>query len=36
MKMFNQIEADRSGTVRAVLKTNGEPVEYGEPLVIIG
>lgn len=36
MKMFNQIEADRSGTVRALLKSNGEPVEYGEPLVIIG
>lgn len=35
MKIFNQIEADKAGTVIAVLKENGEPVEYGEPLFII-
>jgi len=35
MKMFNQIEADRSGTVKAVLVENGHPVEFDEPLVII-
>ena len=35
MKMFNQIEADKSGVVKAVLLENGEPVEFGQPLVII-
>jgi len=35
MKMFNQIEADRSGTVKAILVENGNPVEFDEPLVII-
>jgi len=35
MKMLNQIEADKSGTIKAILKENGEPVEYGEPLFII-
>lgn len=35
MKIFNQIEADKAGVVIAVLKDNGEPVEYGEPLFII-
>jgi acetyl-CoA carboxylase biotin carboxyl carrier protein len=35
MKMFNQIEADRSGTVKAILVENGHPVEFDEPLVII-
>ena len=36
MKMFNQIEADASGTVLAVLVGNGEPVEFDEPLFVIG
>ncbi len=36
MKLFNEIEADRAGTIRAILKKNGDPVEYGEPLFIIG
>ena len=36
MKMFNQIEADVAGTVKAILIENGQPVEYGEPLFIIG
>ena len=35
MKMFNEIEADRAGTVTAILVANGEPVEYDEPLFII-
>ena len=35
MKMFNQIEADKAGTVVAILVDNGEPVEYGQPLVVI-
>ena len=35
MKLMNEIEADVSGTVKAVLVENGEPVEYGEPLFII-
>lgn len=36
MKMFNQIEADVSGTVRAILVSNGQPVEFDEPLFVIG
>lgn len=35
MKMFNQIESDRSGTVKAILVENGHPVEFGEPLIVI-
>lgn len=35
MKIFNQIEADRAGTVIEVLKENGDPVEYGEALFVI-
>ena len=35
MKIFNPIEADHAGTVVAVLKQNGDPVEYGETLFII-
>ena len=36
MKLMNEIEADHSGVVKAILIENGQPVEYGEPLVIIG
>ena len=36
MKMFNQIEADKAGTVVAILGTNGQPVEFDEPLFVIG
>ena len=36
MKMFNQIEADASGTIVAVLGSNGQPVEFDEPLFVIG
>ncbi len=35
MKMFNQIESDKSGILRARLVENGQPVEYGQPLFII-
>ena len=35
MKMFNEIEADRSGVITGILVTNGEPVEFGQPLFII-
>lgn len=35
MKMMNQIESDTSGTVKAILVSNGEPVEYDEPMFII-
>lgn len=35
MKMFNQIEADRSGVVKAILVENGHPVEFDEPLIVI-
>jgi acetyl-CoA carboxylase biotin carboxyl carrier protein len=35
MKTRNQIPAPRAGTVTAVLFENGQPVEFGEPLVII-
>jgi len=35
MKMFNQIEADKAGTVTAILVENGQPVEYGQPLFVI-
>ena len=35
MKIMNQIEAEISGTVRAVLVEDGQPVEYGEPLIVI-
>lgn len=36
MKMFNTIEADKAGVVKACLVENAQPVEYGEPLFIIG
>lgn len=36
MKLLNEIETDRAGTVMAILVENGEPVEYGEPLFVIG
>lgn len=35
MKMLNQIEADKAGTIKAILKENGQPVEFGEPLFVI-
>ncbi|QBC44289.1 acetyl-CoA carboxylase biotin carboxyl carrier protein [Iodobacter fluviatilis] len=36
MKLLNEIEADKSGVIKAILVENGRPVEYGEPLFIIG
>jgi acetyl-CoA carboxylase biotin carboxyl carrier protein len=36
MKLLNEIEADQDGTVKAILVENGQPVEYGEPLFILG
>ena len=35
MKTMNQIPAPRSGTVIQILVEDGQPVEYGEPLMII-
>ena len=35
MKILNQIEADQSGVVAAILVENGQPVEYGQPLFVI-
>ena len=36
MKMFNQIEADKSGVIKARLVENGHPVEFNQPIFIIG
>jgi len=36
MKLMNEIEADASGTVKAVLVENGQPVEFGQPLFLLG
>jgi acetyl-CoA carboxylase biotin carboxyl carrier protein len=35
MKMMNQIEADKSGVIEAILIEDGQPVEYDQPLVTI-
>lgn len=35
MKLMNEIETDRAGVVKAILVENGQPVEYGQPLVVI-
>ena len=35
MKLLNEIEADRDGVVKEVLVDNGEPVEYGQPLLLL-
>ena len=36
MKLMNEIEADIDGVIKAALVENGQPVEYGEPLFVIG
>lgn len=36
MKLLNEIEADRDGVIKAILVENGQPVEYGQPLFVIG
>jgi acetyl-CoA carboxylase biotin carboxyl carrier protein len=35
MKLMNEIECDKSGIVKAILVENGQPVEFGQPLVVI-
>jgi acetyl-CoA carboxylase biotin carboxyl carrier protein len=36
MKLLNEIDADQDGVVKAILVESGQPVEYGEPLFILG
>ena len=36
MKLLNEIETDQAGVIKAILVENGQPVEYGEPLFVIG
>jgi len=36
MKLLNEIEADKAGVIKAILVENGQPVEFGQPLFIIG
>ena len=36
MKLMNEIESEYAGVVKAILVENGQPVEYGEPLLVIG
>ena len=36
MKLLNEIEADTSGVIKQILVENGEPVEFGQPLFVIG
>lgn len=36
MKLLNEIESDKGGVVKAILVENGQPVEFGQPLFIIG
>ena len=36
MKLMNEIETDLGGVIKAILVENGQPVEYGQPLFVIG
>jgi acetyl-CoA carboxylase biotin carboxyl carrier protein len=36
MKLMNEIEADKGGVVKAILAENGQPVEFGQPLFLLG
>jgi acetyl-CoA carboxylase biotin carboxyl carrier protein len=36
MKLMNEIESDQSGVVKEILVENGQPVEFGQPMVVIG
>jgi acetyl-CoA carboxylase biotin carboxyl carrier protein len=36
MKLMNEIESDYAGVVKAIMVENGQPVEYGQPLILIG
>jgi acetyl-CoA carboxylase biotin carboxyl carrier protein len=35
MKLMNEIESDKTGVVKQVLVENGQPVEFGQPLIVI-
>jgi acetyl-CoA carboxylase biotin carboxyl carrier protein len=35
MKILNQIESDRAGTIKKILVENGDPVEYNQPLFVV-
>ena len=35
MKMLNQIEADKAGSIKAILVDNEQPIEFGQPLIVI-
>ena len=35
MKLLNEIECDKDGVIKAILVENVQPVEYGEPLVVV-
>lgn len=36
MKLLNEIDADKAGIIKAILVENGQPVEFGQPLFVIG
>ena len=36
MKLLNEIESDADGVIKKILVENGQPVEFGEPLFVIG
>ena len=36
MKLLNEIESDKAGVVKEILSDNGQAVEYGQPLFVIG
>lgn len=36
MKLMNEIEADAAGTIKAILVENGQPLEFGQPMFVIG
>ena len=36
MKLLNEIDADQAGIIKAILVENGQPVEFGQPLFVIG
>ncbi|TVO50694.1 acetyl-CoA carboxylase biotin carboxyl carrier protein [Denitromonas halophila] len=36
MKLMNEIDSDAAGVIKAILVENGQPVEFGQPLMIIG
>lgn len=36
MKVMNEIKAEKSGIIKEILVNNGQPVEYGQPVIVIG